>query len=95
MQFAWLVVTIALIGANAPFDDELFAAGARISVDSLSKEDRETLDRALRPDASADDKAKAKDICKEKCKICFDGQNCDLQCAKDKCGKTSTPPATP
>ena len=43
------------------------------------------LDHARKPTANADEKMRAQSICRSKCKICFDGQNCDLSCALSKC----------
>lgn len=53
----------------------------------LSEDEKEILGEAVKPDATEAEKARAEDICSEKCKVCHDGISCDLDCARRTCLK--------
>jgi len=62
----------------------LFALG--LGAAPLTDADKALLDRALKPNASAADKAQAQKLC-NKCKPCFNGRTCDLACVRRNCGR--------
>src|ERR1700754_4932557 len=51
----------------------------------LSTVEIDKIRRARQPNATTDEKAVATDICKRKCKQCFDGQACDFECVEKNC----------
>ena len=64
----------------------VIAVATTISATVLTPDEQRLLDRALAPNATAADKANAQKLC-GKCKPCFNGNECNLQCIKDRCGK--------
>jgi hypothetical protein len=51
----------------------------------LSEAEKNIILRALRENATVAEKKRAQDICKKKCKVCYDGVTCDLKCARKSC----------
>lgn len=64
----------------------LIAVAMTLSASTLTDAEQKLLDRALSPHATPADKAQARKLC-SKCKPCFNGNECDLQCVKKWCGK--------
>ena len=52
---------------------------------TLTEEEKDILLKVLNGDTSDTLKTSAEDICKKKCKVCFDGESCDLECARKSC----------
>ena len=53
----------------------------------LSDEEQDILTEGLSAQATEAEKAKAEDICSEKCKVCHDGISCDFDCVRKTCLK--------
>jgi hypothetical protein len=53
----------------------------------LTAPEKALLDRAKSGRATKEEKAVAEDICAKKCKICFNGVECNFQCAEKVCSK--------
>jgi len=64
----------------------VIAVAMTLSASVLTDAEQRLLDRALSPNATAADKAAAQKLC-GKCKPCFNGNECDLNCIKKRCGK--------
>src|SRR5262245_28397645 len=66
------------------------------AVGKLSQSDVEIIKTAMSKGASPGVYAKASDICKSKCKQCFDGKTCDYACVSKTCSGDGgkKPPAT-
>lgn len=84
MHKSLFVALIASFGMIAASPVSHAGAGAGMTKTSLTPAEQQLLDRALAPGASAQDKERARSLCK-KCKPCFDGNVCDLKCVKDHC----------
>jgi hypothetical protein len=58
-----------------------------ISGKELTAPEKALLDRANSGRVTQEEKAVAEDICAKKCKICFNGVECNFQCAEKNCSK--------
>jgi hypothetical protein len=53
----------------------------------LTAPEKALLDRVNSGRVTQEEKAVAEDICAKKCKICFNGVECNFQCAEKVCSK--------
>ena len=62
------------------------AVAMSLSASTLTEAEKQLLDRALSPNATKADKEAAQRLC-GKCKPCFNGNECNLTCVRDRCGR--------